>query len=116
MAYVVRPEVLREAARRMAVEAGRRPEKTEMRGGDGRLEYQIPTAMFVNAVAGHGVSPHDDEYWRDNARRVPGCVVAYRPRKPRVFTGEVSSQDAKDAKGGERVVTRFGRGIRFRYA
>lgn len=84
MSYVVRPEVIQRAVEGIAQEARRRPEKTEMSGGDGVLEYRIPTALVVNAVRGHGVSLKDDEYWRDQARRVPGCEVKYVPRNPRV--------------------------------
>lgn len=105
-AYVVHPKVLREAERRMAIDARRRPAKGSMPGGDGFLEMQIPLAHLVNAVAGHGVSVHDDAYWRENAARIPGCVVPYTSRS-------FSLTGAGCARGTVR--TRFGVATRYRY-
>jgi len=104
--YVVRPEVLRAAERNVAEEARRRAEKRERDGF--LLEYRIPRDLVVNAVVGHGVSLEDDEYWRDNARRVPGCEVRYTPKAMVGAKGQVE-------RACRFVKTRLGNAKRFHY-
>jgi hypothetical protein len=106
--FVVRPERIEAAVRGAESEAASRPEKGELREMEGHVAFRFPRELVVNAVAGHGESLEDDGYWEDMARRVPACRVKYKPRKTQVGSrgGEVH---------GDRVVTRFGVGRRFRY-
>lgn len=91
------------ATKRMAIEeARRRPAKGEFPGGDGHLERRFPLKAFMNAVVNHGVSPHDEEYWRDMARLNPECQVKYQ--------GKVRTQISDfSASGMAGALTRFGR-------
>lgn len=76
-------------ARKMAMdEAQRRPAKTEMAGGDGIVSMRVPLRAYLNAVGGHGVSPHDTEYWNDMARLYPETNVKYQSRKMTVRMGK----------------------------
>ena len=49
--------------KRSEAAAAKRPPKTEMRGGDGVVQYSIPKEAYFNAVTHHGVDPNDTGYW-----------------------------------------------------
>lgn len=68
--------------KRSEAAAARRPPKTEMKGGDGVVQYSIPKEAYFNAVTHHGVDPNDTGYWADMGRRYPEIVVPYQSRRP----------------------------------
>ena len=107
--FVVRPERIGRALRQAEAEAGSRPAKGELRGGDGFLQYRFPRALVVNAVAGHGESLDDEGYWADMARRHPECRVKYEGKTAGMLNAECGMRNFAEVR------TRFGRGRRFRY-
>lgn len=80
--------------KRSEAAAAKRPPKTEMKGGDGVLQYSIPKEAYFNAVTHHGVDPNDTGYWSDMARRYPEIVVPYTPRNAVFGAGPRTIQHA----------------------